>query len=172
LVVGYGAWLGSLASHSSTPQYISTFPTSYMKRTTLLLFLVLISISVLSGFLTSNISLLGNVGIGFFYKKLSFFKTWWQSALVCLALQFMLVLIIHYIGKQWSGGLQKIVLSLVFILLLTGFYFTYQDFNNDLAHQLMGNKFHTGIYLYWIGACVTCLFYLFPKRKASKIHES
>ncbi len=68
-----------------------------MKRNYLLLVFILICLSLLSGNLTAGVSLVGKIGISFFYKQFSFFKAggsrhwyaWhvcWSSVLYCTLL--------------------------------------------------------------------------------------
>ena len=51
--------------------------------------------------------------------------------------------------------------SLMLFIYLAGLYFTYQDFRTDLSHRLLGERFHLGAYLFWLGAIMIAIFYLF-----------
>ncbi len=51
--------------------------------------------------------------------------------------------------------------SLMLFIYLVGLYFTYQDFRTDLSHRLLGERFHLGAYLFWLGAILVAIFYLF-----------
>ncbi|HVG40305.1 MAG TPA: hypothetical protein VM888_01745, partial [Chitinophagaceae bacterium] len=43
---------------------------------------------------------------------------------------------------------------------LIGLYLTYRDFRQSLSHRLMGERFHTGAYLFWLGWISIALFFL------------
>ena len=130
-----------------------------MKRNYPLLIFILTLISLLSGNLTKGVSFVGKMGINLFYKEYKFFKVWWQAALVCFAAMIIVTVLLYFIDKSLRGVTRKIVLLLLFFVFLSGLYFTFKDFRNDLSHRLLGERFHLGIYLYWIGFCVISLFY-------------
>ena len=136
-----------------------------MKRNYLLLLFILACIALLSGSLTAGMSFVGHIGIGFLYEQLSFFKTWWQSALVCFSVMAGVLILLYIIDRVLSRIIRKVVMLLFFFLFLAGLYFTFQDFRTDLAHRWMGERFHVGIYLYWIGGCVISLFFMFTESK-------
>ncbi len=137
-----------------------------MKRNYFLLFFILLCLSVLSGNLTAGMSFVGHFGIGFFYKQFSFFRSWWQSTLVCLGLMFTIMIILYFIDRALGGIKRKVILLFFFFCFLAGLYFTFRNFRADLSHRLLGERFHLGIYLYWIGFCIISLFFaLTPKRK-------
>ena len=55
-------------------------------------------------------------------------------------------------------------IKLFFLLVcLAGLYFTFRDFRTTLSHRWLGERFHLGIYLYWIGLCIISLFFLTTK---------
>ena len=47
---------------------------------------------------------------------------------------------------------------------LAGAYVTYLDFT-ETSHRLLRADFHRGGYLVWVAAGVTCLWFLFERRK-------
>lgn len=136
-----------------------------MKRNYLLLLFILICLSVLSGNLTAGVSLIGKIGISFFYKQFSFFQSWWQSALVCFALMLIIGIILYLIDKALNGVKRKTVLILFFLIFLAGLYFTFRDFRTDLSHRWLGERFHVGIYLYWTGFGIISLFFALTDKK-------
>jgi hypothetical protein len=136
-----------------------------MKRNYLLLFFILIFLSLLSGNLTAGVSLVGKIGISFFYKQFSFFQSWWQSSLVCLALMLVVGAILYFIDRSTNGLKRKIVLIACFLIFLAGLYFTFSDFRTDLAHRWLGERFHVGVYLYWIGFGIISLFFALTEKK-------
>jgi hypothetical protein len=52
------------------------------------------------------------------------------------------------------------------VLALIGLYFTYQDFRHNTAHRWLGERFHLGGYLFWIGWMAISVFYLIKKGPA------
>ena len=137
-----------------------------MKRNYPLLIFILALLSLLSGNLTKGVSLVGRVGINLFYKEYKFFKVWWQAALVCFAALILITVMLYFMDKALNGLTRKIVLLVFFFVFLAGLYFTFRDFRDDLSHRLLGERFHLGIYLYWIGFCIISLFYMLtPKMK-------
>lgn len=135
-----------------------------MKRNYLLLFFILIGIAVLSGNLTAGMSWVGHIGINFFFKQYGFLKSWWHSALICLGCLLIVGAILFFIDSTLSGIKRKTILLFFFVLFLSGLYFTFRDFRQDLSHRWMGERFHVGIYLYWIGACIISLFFALTEK--------
>ena len=137
-----------------------------MKRNYPLLIFILACISILSGNLTKGVSLAGRLGINLFYQEYQFFKVWWQAALVCFALMIVVTVMLYFVDKSLKGVFRKIILLVFFFGFLAGLYFTFSDLRNNLSHRLLGERFHLGIYLYWIGFCIISLFYaLTPKKR-------
>jgi hypothetical protein len=136
-----------------------------MKRNYLLLVFILICLSLLSGNLTAGVSLVGKIGISFFYKQFSFFQSWWQSSLVCLACMLVIGIILYFADRSLKGIQRKVVLIASFLVFLLGLYLTFRDFRTDLAHRWLGERFHVGIYLYWIGFCIISLFFALTEKK-------
>ena len=134
-----------------------------MKRTVFFL-AFLAALSAVSGFLMSKASWLGRVGMTFFYKEYNLLKIWWQGAAAVFI--FMLLLFMGHTLIQRT--LPKITARLLHILALmtaiTALYFTYDDFNTDLSHRLLGRRFHYGFYLVWIEWILMCLFFAFTKK--------
>lgn len=133
-----------------------------MKRGPFLIFLA--ALAALSGWLLSHISLLGRVGISVAYREYSFLKTWWLGA----ALVFGIWLVIYWMhlvaAKRWPRRRKSHLVTLV--ISLVGLYATYADFRGDLSHRWLGERFHLGAYLFWIGLMIISLhFFLIPKQK-------
>lgn len=136
-----------------------------MKRNYLLLLFILLCIAVLSGNLTAGMSFVGHFGISFFYKQFSFFKSWWQSALVCFILMMVIGIVLYFIDRTLNGIKRKTVQIILFLIFLAGLYFTFRDFRTDITHRWLGERFHVGIYLYWIGFCIISLFFALTDKK-------
>ncbi len=143
-----------------------------MKRNYLLLFFILVCLSLLSGNLTAGVSLVGKIGISFFYKQFSFFQSWWQSSLVCLALMLIVGTILYFIDRALKGRQRKVVLIACFLVFLVGLYFTFRDFRTDLAHRWLGERFHVGVYLYWIGFGIISLFFALTEKKEIAVSDT
>ena len=138
-----------------------------MLKRTLSLLLFLAALSLMSGYLMSKISLLGKVGIGLLYKQYSFMKIWWQGALIIFG-ALLLILILSAIARQVLKPVTGIIVHILSLMLaIGGLYFTYNDFRNDISHRLLGERFHIGVYLFWLGWISISLFYLFSKKKVS-----
>ena len=48
---------------------------------------------------------------------------------------------------------------------LAGLYFTYYDFRHTTTHRLLGERFHLGGYLFWIGWIIISVYYLTQKKQ-------
>ncbi len=134
-----------------------------MKRTSFLLFL-LAALSAISGYLLSKASLVGKVGISMFYKEYQFLKVWWQGALVVFGVLLLLFLLQGAIQKKAARGTANFIHIVCILLALVGLYFTYNDFRHDLSHRLLGERFHLGAYLFWVGWMMVSLFFLAQKK--------
>lgn len=130
-------------------------------------------LSLLSGYLISNMSFIGRLGINLFYSEYTIFKSWWQTALMLFIIQ-IVVFIVQLFVKKRKGGKIGFRLSLVLLLgALIGLYATYHDFQHTFSHKLLKEKFHLGFYLFWltwIGSCLFCMAQLpFDKIVANKM---
>jgi hypothetical protein len=54
---------------------------------------------------------------------------------------------------------------LVLLIALAGLYFTYVDFREVLEHRLLGERFHLGAYLSWLGWIAISLFFLVKRKR-------
>ncbi|MBA3830191.1 MAG: cytochrome d ubiquinol oxidase subunit II [Taibaiella sp.] len=131
-------------------------------RSFLIITLALLSIFV--GHLLSKASWVTRVGMTFFYKEYNFLKIWWQGAIAVFVV-WMLVMMAHsIIHRRFALPKARLISFLVLLLACAGLYATYTDFHNNLAHRLLGKRFHTGFYLFWGGWMIISLFYLFQKK--------
>jgi hypothetical protein len=128
------------------------------------LFLFLAALSVMSGYLMSRATWIGKVGISLFHKEYEFLKTWWQGALIVFC-GLLVVLILHAILHSYLKKISATIAFLVSLFLgVGGLYFSYSDFRSDLSHRLMGERFHLGVYIFWMGWITISLSYLFSKK--------
>jgi hypothetical protein len=127
--------------------------------------LFLLVLSSVCGYLLSKASLLGRTGIHFFYKEYRFLQVWWQGALMVFVVLVALFLIHYFIHKKLSRSTAVILHILALLIALAGLYFTYVDFREVLEHRLLGERFHLGAYLAWLGWIATSLFFLVKKKR-------
>jgi len=129
-------------------------------KTSAVLVSVLVLLSSVSGWLLSKATLIGRTGINLFYKEYRFLKIWWQGGLVVFA-GLMAWMFIHYLIQKKLQRTNAVILYAGLLLVaIAGLYFTYQDFRNDFSHRLLGERFHIGAYLFWIGCMIITCFYL------------
>ena len=125
----------------------------------------LIIFSLLSGYLLSSISFIGKIGIGLFYHQYKFLKVWWQGSLSVLAIWMVLFWVHTFYYKRISKMKYHIFSTLSLVFALTGLYLSYADFRNNLSHRWLGERFHLGVYLYWIGWVAIVIFVYQNNRK-------
>ena len=138
------------------------FESFQMKRTAYFL-LLLLALSALGGYLLSKASLVGRVGISLFYKQYSFLKVWWQAGLLLLFVWSLFFVLQGWAQRKLSPTKARLVHIGAIVIALIGMFFTYQDFRNNLSHRWLGERFHLGGYLFWIGWILVSLFYLTGK---------
>ncbi|HWJ03125.1 MAG TPA: cytochrome d ubiquinol oxidase subunit II [Verrucomicrobiae bacterium] len=136
-----------------------------MKKSTSFVLLLLVVLAVLCGYLLSKASLVGKVGITLIYKEYSFLKVWWQGALAVFACWLLLFFIQGWAQRNAKGSNAVLPHIAALVLAAIGLFFTYQDFSNNLSHRLLGERFHLGGYLFWVGWMIISLAYLFRKKK-------
>jgi hypothetical protein len=161
-------------SHERNTDPFSSYLVSkstYMKRSWFLLFLLVI-LSVISGYLLSKASLVGKAGISLFYREYQFLKVWWQGALVVFGVLFLLFLIQAAVQRKTARGTANFIHILCILLALAGLYFTYNDFRHDLSHRLLGERFHLGAYLFWIGWVMVSMFLLAQKKPVRRLSRA
>jgi len=140
----------------------------HMPNRSIPLLLFLVFLSCISGYLMSKASLAGRIGISLFYKEYSFLKTWWQGALVVLAGLIVVFLLLRFFSRRGSISKKWIAPVAVILLALIGFYLTWQDFHQTRTHKMLGERFHIGAYLFWVGWIVTAIFFL-PRKTIDKV---
>lgn len=135
------------------------------KRTASLL-LVLLVLSGIAGYLLSKASLVGRAGISLFYREYAFLKVWWQAGWLLLMVWLVLFFLLGWAQRKLSPSSSRWVHGAALVLALAGVYFTYQDFRQNLSHRWLGERFHLGGYLFWLGWMLVCLFYITGKKKS------
>ena len=142
-----------------------------MKRTAPFL-LLLTGLAVLSGYLLSKASLVGKTGIHFFYKEYKFLNHWYKGAALVLAVWLLLFLLHRWLAKKLPATKSKLAFAASIAVSLIGLYLTHNDFRSDLSHRLLGERFHLGAYLFWVGCVLVALFHLWPQKENDPIAPS
>ena len=137
-----------------------------MQKTTSFILFLLTALAALTGYLLSKASLVGKAGISLFYKQYGFLKVWWQGALVVLIVWLFLLGIQGWVSRRAKSNNAMLAHIVAIIVAVIGLFFTYHDFRNNLSHRLLGERFHIGGYLFWVGWIIISLYYLFKRRTA------
>jgi ABC-type Mn2+/Zn2+ transport system permease subunit len=137
-----------------------------MRKTSAFLLMLLAALAVLSGYLLSKASLAGKAGITLMYQEYRFLKVWWQGAGVVFLCWLFFFLLQGWVNRKAKGSNAVLAHIAAILMAAIGLFFTYLDFRNNLSHRLLGERFHIGAYLFWIGWIIISLFYLFRGREA------
>jgi len=121
---------------------------------------------VIAGYLLSNITWIGQVGISLFYDQYQFLKVWWQAAMVVFGMLLILYLLQSAIDKILTPFSAKLIHIILILGACLGLYFSYQDFRQNLSHRLLGERFHLGVYLFWLGWICISIYFLLKKKNA------
>lgn len=131
-----------------------------------LLVLLLLVLAAVAGYVLSKASLVGRVGISLFYRQYKFLKVWWQAGLVVFFVWMLLFFLQGWAQRKLSAKRAKLVQIGTIVVAVAGLYFTYLDFRHTVSHRWLGERFHLGGYLFWIGWIIIGVFYLTENRKA------
>lgn len=124
---------------------------------------ILAIMSVLTGYMMSSMSWIGRIGMSMFYREYTFLKVWWKGALLVFAV-WLIIFAAHSIVQKRVSKASALAGNLIsLIIAIGGLYFTYSDFRNDFSHGLMGEPFHIGFYLFWLGWISISMFFLSQK---------
>jgi hypothetical protein len=138
----------------------------------LILVLALILLACLSGYLMSQPSLVGKIGISLFYKQYAFLQKWWQGAISVFGTWMVLLIIQFTVQRKLSRRDAMILQSALIVLALVGFYFTYRDFRDTTTHRWLKDRFHIGAYLFWVGWILISLFCMLNKKPEAALYEN
>ena len=125
-------------------------------------------LSVVSGILLTQVSLLGRVGIHTMYRQFLVFRSWWKTALLLFAVQCLLLALLYGVRKAMSLSSAKKVAWILLLIGILGAGTTYWDFSHTM-HKVMKAKFHFGFYLFWLGWAVSCLYFISLKGEERKV---
>jgi hypothetical protein len=124
------------------------------------LVLFLTALSIFSGYLFSKASLVGKVGMSLFYQEYNFLKTWWKGAFLVFAVLMILLIIQGLLQRRLAKKAATGLHTVLVIVAVAALYLTYYDFRHTLSHRLLGERFHIGAYLFWLGWIVISMYYL------------
>ncbi|MDR3678352.1 MAG: cytochrome d ubiquinol oxidase subunit II [Flavipsychrobacter sp.] len=131
--------------------------------------LLLAILSAISGVLMSEINFIGSMGIWLIHKEYHFLKIWWQGGLAVFIALLVLLTIQGILNTKLAKGVAIMMQLVLFFIALAGLYFTYNDFRHDFTHKIVGERFHLGVYLFWVGWMVISLYYMFSRRQVLKV---
>lgn len=117
-------------------------------------------LSVVAGYLLSKVSLVGRMGMSLFYKEYNFLKSWWKGTMLLFVVLMLLFFIHGAIRKKLPKATSNKIFIISVVLALTGLYISYDDFRHTVSHHMLGERFHLGVYLFWIGWIVTGFYYI------------
>jgi hypothetical protein len=118
-----------------------------------------VPLAIIIGWTLSKASLVGKVGIHFLHREYAFLNSWWKGALFVWVVWLILEIIQYRIWKRNRRN-KNLALQATFIFLaVLGLYYTYLDFRT-FSHGLLGDRFHIGGYLFWIGWCMISIFFI------------
>ncbi len=120
---------------------------------------ILIPLAVIAGWTLSKASIVGKVGIHVLHREYAFLNSWWKGALIIWGTWVVFEIIQHWIWKRYSRNINLAVQASFILLAVLGLYFTYLDFRT-FSHGILGERFHLGGYLFWIGWCIISIFFI------------
>jgi len=120
---------------------------------------ILISLAIIAGWTLSKATLVGKVGIHVLHREYLFLNSWWKGALLIWGVWVVLEIIQYRIWKRYLPKINLAVQASFIFLAVLGMYFTYLDFRT-FSHGLLGERFHLGGYLFWIGWCIISFFFI------------
>lgn len=139
-----------------------------LKNKWIILILIQVIVSLVSGILLSKMSIIGKIGVSTVYTEYSFMKQWYKGFAAVLLIQLLLIAIL-WIVKRLTTYKNFSLVNLIFIILgLIGLLYTFYDFTST-SHKYMNSQFHAGGYLFWAGWFITCLYFFFARVKPKPI---
>lgn len=57
------------------------------------------------------------------------------------------------------------------MIAVAGIYFSYLDFRRTLSHRWLGERFHLGVYLFWVGWIAITIFCALQKQPSAGVDE-
>ena len=93
-----------------------------------------------------------------------FLKTWWKDALLVFIVWIVLFTILQAISRRVSKVASNIIFTVTLSIAMAGLFSSYIDFRNSLSHRWLGERFHLGVYVFWLGWIAIALFLLLKKK--------
>jgi hypothetical protein len=88
-----------------------------------------------------------------------FLNSWWKGALFVWGVWVVLEIIQYLFWKKYRQNINLAVQATCIILSVLGLFYTYLDFRT-FSHGLLGERFHIGGYLFWIGWCIISIYFI------------
>lgn len=120
---------------------------------------ILIPLAIVAGWTLSKATLIGKAGIHFLHREYAFLNSWWKGALFVWGVWLVLEIIQYRVWKRYRRNINLAVQASFIFLTILGLYFTYLDFRT-FSHGLLGERFHIGGYLFWVGWCIISIFFI------------
>ncbi|MBE7174116.1 MAG: hypothetical protein INR73_26310 [Williamsia sp.] len=120
----------------------------------------LAALSIVAGYLLSKVSIVGRMGMKIFYKEYLFLRSWWKDTLLLFVVLIILFALHGYIRQKLPKNRSNKIFIISCVLAIAGLYVCYDDFRHTISHHLLGERFHIGVYLFWIGWMATSLYYI------------
>ena len=120
--------------------------------------------SLITGHLLSSISFVGRAGISLFYTQYQFLKNWWKGSLLVFIVWVALFIIQNFLYKKIAGSTSNIIQTALLLIGIAGILFSYSDFRHTLSHRWLGERFHLGVYLFWLGWIAITIFSALQKK--------
>lgn len=130
-----------------------------MDKKLLTLNAILIPLAIIIGWTLSKATIIGKVGIHLLHREYAFLNSWWKGALLVWGVWLVLEIIQYRIWKSNRRNINLMLQATFILLAVLGLYFTYLDFRT-FSHGLLGDRFHIGGYLFWIGWCMISIFFI------------
>lgn len=133
-------------------------------------FLLLTALSAVAGWLLSHLNLIGRIGVHTMHTEYRFLTVWWKGALLVWSVWMLFWAAHTAVSRRLSAGAARATHAAALVLAALGWYATYHDFRNTLTHRIIGERFHLGAYLFWLGWMLIALrgFSLIDKPKTSE----
>ena len=120
----------------------------------------LTALSVVAGYLLSKVSIVGRMGMKIFYKEYLFLRSWWKDTLLLFVVLMILFAVQAYLKQKLPPDRSNKIFLISVVFALAGLYISYDDFRHTLSHHFLGERFHIGVYLFWIGWMATGIYFI------------
>ena len=120
---------------------------------------ILVPLAIIAGWTLSKASLVGKVGINVLHREYQFLNSWWKGALLIWVIWLVLEIVQYQILKRYRRSINLTIQAAFIFLAVLGIYYTYLDFKT-FSHGILGDRFHIGGYLFWIGWCIISIFFI------------